>query len=320
VGGWCADLTCCATHPHRFLATLGMTEKVQRCLIVRLSALGDVIHTIPAVVALRERYAHIAWAVETPYAELVEIVAGVRAIPVSLKKWSWSNIAAARSGVRGFDVAIDFQGLLKSAVLARASGARERIGFASEFVREKPAGWLMNRHVAIDPSRHVVEWNLQLVGIDEIPQVDFTRFADGSVDARGTVVLLPGAGRAEKLWPIENFRAVAKHFGDRALAVWGPGEEERARAIGCRVAPPTRLRELTQVLRDASVVVGADTGPIHLAAALDTPVVGLYGPTDPRRNGPYAQLERCVSTFHTTKRMEDIAAAAVIAMSEKVLA
>jgi lipopolysaccharide heptosyltransferase I len=287
---------------------------------VRLSALGDVIHTIPAVVALRERYSEVAWAVEAPYAELVEIVAGVRAIPVSLKKWSWAKIAEARRGVRGFDVAIDFQGLVKSALLARASGARERIGFASEFVREKPAAWLMNRRVAIDSSRHVVEWNLQLAGVDELPRVDFARFADGSVDARGSVVLLPGAGRAEKLWPIENFRSVARHFGDRALAVWGRGEGERARAIGCRVAPPTRLRELAQVVRDASVVLGGDTGPLHLAAALETPVVGLYGPTSPRRNGPYAQLERCISTFDTTKAMEDIAPAEVIAMIEQVLA
>jgi heptosyltransferase-1 len=297
-----------------------MTEKVQRCLIVRLSALGDVIHTIPAVVGLRERYEDIAWAVEASYVELVEIVAGVRAIPVSLKKWSIAKISEARRGVRGFDVAIDFQGLVKSALLARASGARERIGFASEFVREKPAAWLMNRRVAIDPARHVVEWNLQLASVDELPRVDFAKFADGSIDARGSVVLLPGAGRAEKLWPVESFRSVANHFGDRALAVWGPGEEERARAIGCRLAPPTGLRELAQVLRDASVVVGGDTGPVHLAAALETPVVGLYGPTSPRRNGPYAQLERCVSTFHTTQAMEDIAAADVINMIERVLA
>jgi heptosyltransferase-1 len=292
----------------------------EHCLVVRLSALGDVVHTIPAVVVLKERYRDVAWAVERPYAELVEIVAGVRAIPVSLKSWSWRQIAAARRAVRGFDVAIDFQGLIKSAALARASGARERIGFASQFVREKPASWLMTRRVAIDASRHVVEWNLELAGVAEMPAVDFTPFADGSVDAGGAVVLLPGAGRAEKLWPIENFRAVAKRFGDRALAVWGSGEEERARGIGCRVAPPTALRELAQVLRDASLVVGADTGPLHLAAALATPVVGLYGPTSPRRNGPYAQLERCVSTFETTKRMEDISPAHVIEMIEKVLA
>src|SRR5258707_12558346 len=127
-----------------------------KVLVVRLSALGDVIHTIPAVVALRERH-EVAWAVEAPYRELVEVVAGVRAIPVSLKRWSMRNIREARNAVRGFDVAVDFQGLIKSALLARASGARERIGFAGEFIREKPAAWLINRKLTVDPSPHGAE-------------------------------------------------------------------------------------------------------------------------------------------------------------------
>ncbi|HEX3107995.1 MAG TPA: glycosyltransferase family 9 protein [Thermoanaerobaculia bacterium] len=284
-----------------------------KLLVVRLSALGDVIHAVPAVVALRERYDEIAWAVETPYRELVEIVAGVRAIPVSLKKWSVANLRAAKNGVRGFDVAIDFQGLIKSALLARASGAKERIGFASEYIKEKPASWFLTRKVAIDPSAHVVDWNLQLAGVT-MPEVDFFPFAKGELDSDGAVVLLPGAGRPEKMWPVERFRALAERLGDRALAVWGPGEEERARAIGCRMAPKTSLRELAQLLKTASVVIGGDTGPLHLADALGTKVIGLYGPTNPRRNGPYSQLQRCISTYETTKRMETIAVDDVIAM------
>src|ERR1700730_13361145 len=98
-----------------------------RLLVIRLSALGDVIHTIPAVVALRDRF-EIGWAVEEPYGELVEVVSGVKAVPVSLKRWSLTRMAAARRAVRTYDLAIDFQGLVKSAMLARASGARERIG------------------------------------------------------------------------------------------------------------------------------------------------------------------------------------------------
>jgi len=288
---------------------------VTKLLVVRLSALGDVIHAIPAVVALRERYDEIAWAVETPYRELVEIVAGVRAIPVSLKKWSFANVRAARNGVRGFDVAIDFQGLIKSSLLARASGAKERIGFASQYIKEKPASWFLTRKVAIDPSAHVVDWNLQLAGVT-MPEVDFAPFAKGELDSHGAVVLLPGAGRPEKMWPVERFRALAERLGDRALAVWGPGEEERAHAIGCRMAPKTSLRELAQLLKTASVVVGGDTGPLHLADALGTKVIGLYGPTNPRRNGPYSQLQRCISTYETTKRMETIAVEEVMAMIE----
>src|SRR5262245_54366461 len=148
---------------------------MSRLLVIRLSALGDVIHTIPAVVALRERF-DVAWAVEAPYRELVEIVAGVRAIPVSLKRWSLRNIREARRAVSGFDVAIDFQGLMKSALLARASGAKDRIGFAKEFIREKPAAWLMNHRRHIDPGRHVVEWNTQLAGVEKVPEVNFRSF------------------------------------------------------------------------------------------------------------------------------------------------
>ena len=286
-----------------------------RLLVVRLSALGDVIHTIPAVVALRERYDEIAWAVEAPYRELVETVANVRAIPVSLKKWSLANVRAARRNVRGFDVAIDFQGLIKSSLLARTSGAKERIGFARANIKEKPAAWFLTREVAIDPSTHVVDWNLQLAGAT-MPQVDFGRFAKGELDSHGAIVLLPGAGRPEKMWPVEHFRALAQRLGDRALAVWGPGEEERARAIGCRMAPKTSLRELAKLLQTASVVIGGDTGPLHLADALGTKVIGLYGPTNPRRNGPYSQLQRCISTYETTKRMESIAVDDVMAMIE----
>jgi heptosyltransferase-1 len=288
---------------------------VTKLLVVRLSALGDVIHAIPAVAGLRERYDDVAWAVEPPYRELVEIVAQVRAIPVSLKQWSFAKLNEARKSVRGFDVAIDFQGLIKSALLARASGAKERIGFASAYIKEKPAAWFMTRHVEIDPSTHVVDWNLQLAGVT-MRQVDFSPFAIGELDSQGAIVLLPGAGRPEKIWPVERFRELAQRLGDRALAVWGPGEEERARAIGCRVAPRTSLRELAQLLRTASLVIGGDTGPLHLADALGTRVIGLYGPTNPRRNGPYSQWKRCISTFETTRTMEGIAVDDVLAMIE----
>src|SRR5216684_8412702 len=254
----------------------------RRLLVVRLSAFGDVIHTIPAVVALRDTW-DIEWAVEAPYRELVEIVAGVHAIPLSLKKWSLANVGK----LRGHEVVIDFQGLLKSALLARASGAKIRYGFATDFIREKPAAWLMNRRVRVDPATHVVEWNLQLARAVEpgvrMPQVDFTPFAaERPSGFGGRVVLIPAAGRAGKEWPMERFRKLSDRIGSKALVVWGPGERRIAEAIG------------------------ADTGPLHLAAALGTRAVGLYGPTSPARNGPYGQIAHCVETFTTTKSMQDI--------------
>ncbi len=292
---------------------------VPRLLVIRLSAFGDVIHTIPAVVALRERW-QIDWAVEAAYRELVEIVAGVKAIPLSLKKWSLANVGA----LRGHDVTVDFQGLLKSALLARASGANERYGFASQFVREKPAAWFVNHRVTIDPAAHVVEWNLQLARaldpVAHMPEVDFSPFAAETPRGfAGRVVLIPAAGRPEKQWPADRFRELARRLGGKALAVWGPGERPLAEAIGAELAPPTSLRELARLLRDAALVVGGDTGPLHLAAALGTPVVGLYGPTNPARNGPYGQLANCVDTFTTTKSMQDIEVEAVMRKIEGAL-
>ena len=307
-----------------------MTDAAQqRLLVIRLSAFGDVIHTIPAVVALRDAMpeTEIAWAVEPAYAEMVEIVARVKAIRVSLKRWSLSRIAAAKREVRGFETAIDFQGLIKSALIARASGAAKRYGFARDVIREKPAAWFVNRHANVDRSKHVVAWNLELArtfapAIARVPEVDFTPFAK---DASGElarfanrIVLLPGAGKPGKQWPVERFAELAARLGSDALVVWGPGEEPLARAIGAEVAPATNFRELAFILSRARLVVGADTGPLHLAAALGTPLAGLYGPTDPARNGPYGQLDRVVSTFATTKSMHDISVDDVMRLILKI--
>ncbi len=293
---------------------------MKRLLVIRLSAFGDVIHTIPAVVALREHF-QIDWAVEAPYRELVEIVAGVNAISLSLKNWSLANVGE----LRGHEIAVDFQGLMKSALLARVSGARERYGFAREFVREKPAAWLINRPVTIAAGAHVVEWNLRVAravkpGVT-MPNVDFSRFAaDAPRDFKGRVVLIPTAGRSEKQWPVDRFRELAGRIGQKMLIAWGPGESAVAEAIGAELAPKTSLRELARILRDASLVIGGDTGPLHLAAALGTRVVGLYGPTNPARNGPYGQIANCVETFTSTKSMHDIGVDAVMRKAEEVLA
>jgi len=304
-----------------------------RVLAVRLSALGDVIHTLPAVVALRAAGLEIDWVVEAPYRELVELVGGVTAIPVSLKRWSRTPradaaaISAAWRALRGHEAAIDFQGLIKSALLARLSGASRRYGFERTAIREAPARLFLNRSIAIDQSRHVVDWNRQLAagaarelaGTATLPDVepDLALFAadpEGKLAAlRGRIVLLPGAGKREKLWPVERFAALAHQLGDRALAVWGPGEEALAHAIGAELAPPTNLRQLACLLRHAALVIGADTGPLHLAAALGTPVLGLYGPTDPRRNGPYGQLASVVSSFGGDRSMASITVDSVLA-------
>jgi heptosyltransferase-1 len=302
---------------------------MKKLLVIRLSAFGDVIHTIPAVVALREALPQIeiAWAVEPAYAQLVEIIAGVTPIRVSLKKWSLAKIREAKRNVRGYDDAIDFQGLIKSALIAKASGATGRYGFAKDVIREKPAAWFLNRPVSIDRTRHVVEWNLALAralapAIACVPEVDFTPFAD---DPSGKlrrfanrIVFLPGAGRPGKQWPAERFAELARRIGNDVLVACGPGEDAIGRAIGAELAPPTSFRELAFLLCSARLVIGGDTGPLHLAAALGVPVAGLYGPTDPARNGPYGQLGNVVESFTTTKSMQSITVDDVLRLVLKI--
>ncbi|HEX6178908.1 MAG TPA: lipopolysaccharide heptosyltransferase I [Thermoanaerobaculia bacterium] len=304
-----------------------------RILILRLSALGDVIHTIPAV-SLLKPVADVVWVVEAPYAELVEIVSGVRAIPVRLKRWSRAPLAsrhefhAALGQMRGSDLAIDFQGLMKSSILAWLSRAPVRAGFAQSALREKPSALFTNRKVVIDQAQHVVDWNRQLAEAltdNRTPAAErwreFAHDPDGKTSKyAGRIVLLPGAGKPEKLWPVESFRAIVEKYRGRTVVAWGPGEEDLATAIGGDVAPPTNLRELAALLAGASLVVGADTGPLHLAAALGVPVVGLYGPTDPRRNGPYGQIASTVDHYRSGERtMSSIGTAEVIARMEEVL-
>ncbi len=290
-----------------------------KLLAIRLSAFGDVIHTIPAVVALRDLGHDVVWVVERPYRDLVALVARVDTISVSMKEWGRAFVAsrgemfAARAAMRGFDAAIDFQGLIKSASLAWVSGAKLRYGFGRGAIREGAAGVFLNRRVDVDRETHVVEWNLELARavdghVGEAPNVDFSHYAEdpsGKLrDLKGRIVLLPGAGRPEKQW--NHFPELARRIGPEALVAWGPGEHDLAESIGADVAPQTSLRELAFLLKNAKLVVGGDTGPLHLAGALGTPVVGIYGPTNPLRNGPYGQLDRVVESWSTTKSMDTI--------------
>ncbi|MEA2488437.1 MAG: heptosyltransferase [Acidobacteriota bacterium] len=313
-----------------------MTDASRRLLVLRLSALGDVIHTIPAVVALRQALpgTTISWAVEEPYRELVELVAGVETIPVRMKRWGRAPLAsrkdagAALRAIRRADASVDFQGLIKSAALGWLSGASTRYGFARAAIREKPALLFINRQIPVDPAKHVVEQNLQLAaGIaGTLPPVhpEWDRFpADPEhklAACRGAIVFLPGAGKPNKLWPIERFRQLAAALKRPVVTVWGPAERALAEAIGAPMAPPTNLRELAFALRHAALVIGGDTGPLHLAAALGTKVVGLYGPTDPHRNGPYGQLDRCVVASPSAKWMESISVEEVVTTVARVLA
>jgi heptosyltransferase-1 len=300
-------------------------------LIVKLSSLGDVVHTLPVAATLRARQsgARITWAVERREAA---VLAGHPAldeiITVDTRGWrGLGQLAAAARGVRSlasrlaaarFDVVIDLQSLIKSGVLVGMTRASQRVGFAARDCREPLSALFTNRRVARPVGRHVVEQYLALLEPLALgpPVLEFRLPSDPAAEAGAdaffvaaglkprdrVVVVNPGAGRPDKRWPPDRFGALARRLADesvaRAVVVWGPGEETAARAItqgaGGRVAmaPPTDLLQLIAMLRRASVEVAGDTGPLHLAAALGRPCVGIYGPTAPQRNGPYGPGHR----------------------------
>ena len=316
---------------------------IKRLLIVRLSAMGDVIHTLPAVRFLREAFpqAFIGWLIEERWAELLCAPGTPRRGPrsalrplvdevhsVNLKTWGkslfsmttvqqaakvWNDVRDVR-----YDVAVDLQGAIRSAVLARWSGARTVYGVAEP--REAPASlWYTRRVVA--RGRHVIEQNLSvaeaLVGhraamtpkelpcdlrndlpneLPKEPQAEqhiSRQLAELGIGE--FAILNPGAGWGAKRWPAERYGEVARGLAEQGIGSilnYGPGEEELVRTAEAASGGTTRgmslsITELIALTRRARLFVGGDTGPMHLAAALQVPVVAIFGPTDPARNGPY---------------------------------
>ena len=218
---------------------------------------------------------------------------------------------------RRYDIAIDLQGLIKSAVLARASGARRVVGFAAPYLREKPARLFYGEGCEPAGNGHIVAKNLSILdplGIRASAQDPSFPLRDvespaarevASTAAGPYVVINPGAAWPNKRWPAERFGAVAawvrERMGFASVVTWGPGEEALAAAVvaasggAAFVAPPTRVTDLVSLLRGARLMVSGDTGPTHIAAAVGTPVVGLYGPTRPARNGPWDPADVTVS-------------------------
>lgn len=302
----------------------------RRILIVRLSAIGDVVHVLPALAALRRALpeAHLAWIVEKLSAPLIEGHSLLDEV-ILYPRAQWRRRGYVRSlpgdvrrffgdmRRRRFDVAIDFQGLTKSAMIARFSGIPLRVGYGGEDGREI-SPWLNNRRLTPpDDVRHVVARNLYLLkalGIEN-PPVEFP-FPDYSeererIDAcleeeegigreERLVFMNPGAGWETKRWPPEYYGRlagmIACDLGYRVFFTWGPGEErlvEEAYAAvpqiardHVRWAPPTTVRELAALLDRGVLMIGGDTGPVHLAAARGVPAVCIYGGSDPNRNSP----------------------------------
>ncbi len=357
--------------------------KSPRLLIVRLSAMGDVIHTLSAVHALRRAWpqAHIGWLIEERWAELLCSPGAARRGPrsalrplvdevhsVGLKAWGkslfsiatlqpaatvWNDVRSAR-----YQVAVDLQGAIRSAVLARWSGAGVIYGAAQP--REAPASLWYTRKI-ITQGTHVIEQNLSLARavIENLSggrfgkhfsasavAVDLPRDPQAGVPIEQRLaalklsefaILNPGAGWGAKRWPAERYGAVAcglARRGLRSIINYGPGEESLAREVegasgGSAAMMRCSITELIALTRRARLLVAGDTGPLHLAAALGIPVVAIYGPTDPARNGPFAThsvvLRSSESlTSHARRDAADygmlgIGSEAVVAAAEKLL-
>ena len=315
-----------------------------RIIIVKLSAIGDVVHTLPAAALLKNHFpdARITWVVDPRASailknspvidELIEL--DTRAVPNELLNGSAHNgfktqlrklrDSAKDKGVAPSDIAIDFQGLLKSGLVAFASGASRRIGFCSEDLRERSSRMFLTEQIETKQLNHVIEKNLALARalIDSsaqsgkscattsyqyefpisIPTED-ERFAEEAISNNSGpfAIINPGGGWRTKLWSVERFAELADWLWSdcalETLVTYGPGEEPLARQVASfarsgKVRPQaSTLKQFVALARRAALFVGGDTGPLHLAASSGTPIVGLFGPTSPDRNGPFDPLD-----------------------------
>lgn len=318
-----------------------------RLLFVKLGSIGDIVHALPALAALRRALPQewrISWAVEHRAAEilrdnpflddLIEVdTKELRRAPSFGETLPAARRQLQRLRAQPFDLAIDFQGLIKSALVAKLARAPRRVGFALEALREPLSRFLLTETVSVPPQIHVIRKNLTLaaralnlelsqdanafefpIATNEAHEAEADELIRAHVEnyARGFAILNPGGNWATKLWDAERFGALAdliwRKHNLRSLVTFGPGEAELAarvvkasRAVvnhqrdeRVAVAASLSLKGFYALARRAKIYVGGDTGPTHIAVAACAPIVGLYGPTEWRRNGSPREEDICV--------------------------
>jgi heptosyltransferase-1 len=305
-----------------------------RILIVKLGSIGDIVHTLPALAAIRSGLpqAEISWVVERSTSEILRdnpildrlIEVDTKALRRGLM--SGETLRAPRQQLRrlrasAFDIALDFQGLLKSASIARLSGARRVFGYTREGLREPSSALLLSKRIHVPKQTHVISKALQLVnGALGLPipvrssELSFPIAVPSSAEDEANeivkatdgsyAVLNPGGGWSTKLWNPERFGKLADalwaNFGLHSIVTHGPGETELALAVlnasnsgNTRVASVS-LKAFYALAKTSKVYVGGDTGPTHIAVAAGAPIVGLFGPTEWWRNGSPHTEDICV--------------------------
>jgi heptosyltransferase-1 len=305
---------------------------------MRIGAMGDVLHAMPAVAALRQRHPEwfIGWAIDPCWAELLQTTATAERGPamplldrcymVPTREWNqrpfspetMASIRAVRRELRGerfgrFDLCVDMQGSIRSSMIGWMAGADRFAGCAEP--RERPARWMYGQKINVNAA-HVIEQGCEILGgavgepltpakvelpIDNAAEAWRDELLSRIVPAdKKFVVIAPSAGWGAKQWPAERYGAVAAEL---ARAGYVPlvnavfSGDILANAVvdasgGAAVVVPCSVGRLIALIRRASLVIAGDTGPLHLAAALERPVVALFGPTDPARNGPYGTASR----------------------------
>jgi len=296
-------------------------------LVIRLSSIGDIVHALPAVAALGHSFpqAEIHWLIESRYASLLAGNPYVhRIIPLDTLSWRGGlpppsvveEMVRTFRGLRrgAYEAAVDFQGLWKSAIITLLTGAKQRVGLAGPWLREPSAAILYTERVSAAGRQHVVEESLALVeylgarpGLWEFP-LPHTPEADQYVDeqlarleAQDFIIVNPGAGWKAKRWAPENYalllRRLESQLSGKILLTGSPEEIELISAILSNAGTkrafyfPCSIVQFIALARRAKLALGGDTGPLHLAAAVGTPLVTIHGPTDPVRNGPFHKAD-----------------------------
>lgn len=274
----------------------------RRVLAVRLGAMGDIIHTLPAVASLKQSLGcHLAWAVEERWLPLLEGNPFVdELIPVNRRSFSALRILHRALRTSGFDTAVDFQGLIKSALVAASARAGRIYGYHRSAARESLAA-LFYTKTCRPHAAHIVDRHLELAATAGAHAAARTfpippGSPEGSLPQEPFVLANPLAGWVSKQWPLEYYASLSQRLRDAGVRLVLNGAEPIV--LPGTTAHVSGLRGLIHATRRAAAVIGVDSGPLHLAAALGKPGVAIFGPTDPARNGPYGGSIRVLRSPH----------------------
>ena len=289
----------------------------KRILILKPSALGDIVHTLPLLASLKKSFPswEIWWAVKKKFSELLVDHPYLEGTIVWQEGKFWQFVKKIRR--KRFDIVLELQGLFRTGLIAYLSGAKERWGFSPEESKEYQFIFLNEKVKPKSP--HVVDKNLEVIEkLGAKRKVEFLiperkeaiKYIEEHLRKLNIsptdklIAFIPGGGWSNKMWSEDKFAGLGRKLtvknNWKVLILWGPNEFERATSIKEKskekllLSPPTTISQLISLLKKCSLVIGGDTGPLHLAAALNIPVIGLYGPTPPSRNGPFTEKREVI--------------------------